>query len=524
MAGCDPGAEDGPTPSGQDLPGRRDFLASVSALAFAGALSACSGPKQTRPPAPPPTSKRTFPVFGAVDLAAVIARGEMSAEEAAMHAIGAARALNPAINALAFEDFARAGTARDLPAGPFQGVPFAIKDLSDWPGMPTCFGSRAYKNAQARGPALTPFLAAVRALGVNPIGKSTTPEFGLTATTEPLLNGPTRNPVDPGFSAGGSSGGAAALVASGILPFAHATDGGGSIRIPAACCGLVGLKPSWGRFPTEGGVLRPRQVDELSVSGVVTRNVRDTAQLLAAMEIRGDDAALRPVGLVEGASDEKLRIGIALRSPAGVAPDAATAEAVLALGRRLEKNGHRVELVEGVLDDADLIANFMVMWAAGAARTLAEWTKATGKAPDANSFEPWTLGLAAHYDANKARMPAARRAFERYEASWESRFTAHHLILTPVLSQPAAPIGYLSPELPFETHLQRVSAYAGYTGGANAAGAPAIAVPIARAPSGLPIAAQFLAPVGGEKRLLEMAFALEAETGWAEWHPKIYAG
>lgn len=527
----DPGSDFGPDREsdrlgtrGSDGADRRKFLASVSGLAAAGALAACSGPKQTRPPAPAPTSKSAIPVLGAVDLAAAIAKGEVSAAEAAMRAIKGAVALNPAINGLAFADFETAGRAANLADGPFKGVPFAIKDLSDWPGMPTRHGSRAFRDVQARDAGLTPFLAAIRALGVNPIGKSTTPEFGLTATTEPLLGGATRNPLDPAFSSGGSSGGAAALVAAGVLPFAHATDGGGSIRIPAACCGLVGLKPSWGRFPTEGGATRVREVEELSVPGVVTRNVRDTAHFLAAMENRGNEAALRPVGLVEGASDEKLRIGIALRSPAGTSPDRATADAILALGKRLEANGHRVDLVEGVLNDADLLNHFMVMWAAGAAQALAAWSKATGRAPDAALFEPWTLGLAAHYEVNKARMPDARRAFARYEASWESRFTAHHLILTPVLGQPAVPIGYLAPDLPFDTHLQRVTAYAGYTGGANAAGAPAIAVPIARAPSGLPIAAQFLAPVGGEKRLLEMAFALEAEIGWAEWRPKIFAG
>ncbi len=519
MTGSDQPGEDR-----QTRIGRRKFLVSVSALTTAGALASCSGPKQKRPPPQAQTSKSAIPVLGAVDLAAAIASGELSATEAAMRTIRAAAAHNPEINGLAFADFERASLAQDLPVGPFTGVPFAIKDLSDWPGMPTSFGSRAFKNSPVHGQRLTPFLAAVRALGINPIGKSTTPEFGLTATTEPLLTGPTRNPVNPACSAGGSSGGAAALVAAGILPFAHATDGGGSIRIPAACCGLVGLKPSWGRFPTEGGARRPRRMEELSVPGVLTRNVRDTAHFFAAMENRGEDAALRPVGLIEGASDEKLRIGIALRSPAGASPDAETAEAILSIGKLLEKNGHRVDLVEGVLDDADLFKHFMVMWAAGAAQTLAEWSRSTGKAPDASGFEPWTLGLVAHYKANKTKMPDAHLAFERFEASWESRFTAHHLILTPVLASPAAPIGYLSPELPFETHLQRVTNYAGYTGGANAAGAPAIAVPVARAKSGLPIAAQFLAPVGGERRLIEMAFALEAEIGWAEWRPQIFAG
>lgn len=502
---------------------RRALLRGAAALTLQGVgaitLAGCGRSQNPKLQPPPPTAAALPDV---VDMLASLKSGTESAQKLAQNCVALCERLNPKVNALAFRDFERAKLATDLPVGAYQGIPIAIKDLFDWPGMPTSFGSRGLANQPAQTP--TPFGKKLKSLGFNAIGKSTTPEFGLTATTEPALTGPTRNPFDLERSAGGSSGGAAALVASGILAIAHASDGGGSIRIPAACCGLVGLKPSWGRFPTEGGTDRRRKVTELSVQGVLTRSVRDTAWFLDAMEEKGGDAYLRPVGRVNGPSGEHLRIGISINAMNGQAPDAEVAAAVQMLANKLAKLGHQVEMKEGILNDPAIPEAFGLIWAAKAAQKLDDWSRATGKKPSPDLFEPWTLGLADMFAQNRGKLDDAIAAANAYAFSWESRFTAQHLIMTPVLSRIAVPIGYLSSDLPFFEHQARVSAYAPYTAIANIAGAPAITVPIAMSASGLPIGVQFLAPVGGEKRLLEIAYAIEEMLPWRHNFPRIWAG
>ncbi|MGH6950874.1 MAG: amidase family protein, partial [Vitreimonas sp.] len=280
---------------------RRALMA--NAVALSGMLAAC---KST--PAPD-TAGAPDDALGDLDATGVAVRirnSHITPREALEAAIARCERLNPELNFLAapLYEYGRTRTATRL-AGPFAGVPTLIKDLMSIAGQPTRYGSRAFANYVADRQ--TPYYEALLAAGLVPFGKSTTPEFGLTATTEPLLGGATKNPWDTTRSCGGSSGGAAVAVAARVAPIAHGSDGGGSIRIPASCNGLFGLKPSRGRSVAAGS---PDPGIEISVNGCVSRSVRDTATWLAVTEQTGAGAALAPVGMVTGPSTRRQRIAV----------------------------------------------------------------------------------------------------------------------------------------------------------------------------------------------------------------------
>ncbi|MEL7486933.1 MAG: amidase family protein, partial [Pseudomonadota bacterium] len=283
---------------------RRRLLATGSAFGAAAAALGCS--RKADAPDATPTAPGEF---DAVETALRIRNGDVTALEAVDAAIARAEAAEPKINGVVTETFEAARAAAATASGPLGGVPTFIKDLADVAGVPTRAGSRAFASYVPQ--AQPPFIDDIETLGLVSLGKSATPEFGLTATTEPLSNGPTRNPWNTDHSTGGSSGGAAALVAAGVVPMAHASDGGGSIRIPASCCGLVGLKASRDRYRA---VRDESQTPvRLSIQGVETRTVRDQAAFLASMEASQailDKGGLTPVGLVSGPSTKRLKIGV----------------------------------------------------------------------------------------------------------------------------------------------------------------------------------------------------------------------
>ncbi|HYD72884.1 MAG TPA: amidase family protein, partial [Candidatus Binatia bacterium] len=273
-------------------------------MANAAALSSLAAACQTPADAPCCAASDALGDLDATGVAAHIRAGRISAQEALDAAIARAERVNPQLNFIATPayNYARARLSQRL-EGPFAGVPTLIKDLMPMTGVPTKYGSRAFaNNVPTEQP---PYMDALIAAGLVPFGKSATPEFGLTATTEPLLGGATRNPWDTSRSSGGSSGGAAAAVAARVVPIAHASDGGGSIRIPASCNGLVGLKPSRGRSVLGG---RPDSGVDISVNGCVSRSVRDTAAWLAVTEQTGAGATFPPIGVVTGPSTQRLRI------------------------------------------------------------------------------------------------------------------------------------------------------------------------------------------------------------------------
>ncbi len=446
----------------------------------------------------------------AVALAELVASGEVSPRELADAAIARAESIDGELHATAF-------TCYDAPRGPdssggaFYGVPTFVKDNTDLRGMPTNHGTEAFvaRPKAADGAYARQYLST----GMTVLGKSRLPEFGFSASTEFMTQEPTRNPWHTGHSVGASSGGAAALVASGVVPIAHANDGGGSIRIPAACAGLVGLKPSRHRH-VDGEQVRHLPVHMVS-EGVLTRTVRDTAAFVAAAEDYWRNPALPPIGLVQGSSNRRLRVGLIMESVNGAIIDAQTRAAVEKTAALLEKAGHWVEPISLPVTE-QFATDFLQYW--GLLATLAA---ATGKLTfdrsfDARRLDGLTVGLRAYNLRNMHRTPGAIRRLRGIKNAYARMFARHELVLSPVLAHVAPQIGYLSPTVPFEELIDRLQRYVSFTPLNNIAGTPAISVPMAMAEQGLPIGVQLSAAYGDERTLIETAFLLEQEQAFPD--------
>lgn len=490
---------------------RRNFLENSGAAAALAALaSSCSRPDQK--------AATGLAELDAVETASRIRSGAISASEAVEAAIERAERIDPKINAIATKTFDAARKAAAAPlSGAWAGVPTFIKDLDDLPGVATGFGSRAFPGY--KGKEMTPLIATVMDLGVVSLGKSTTPEFGLTATTEPLSAGITRNPWNLDHSVGGSSGGAAALVAAGVVPVAHGSDGGGSIRIPASCCGNVGLKMTRGRHPTARD--ETAGPIALAVHGVESRTVRDTAAVVAAFEIAAGDTGLAPVGLVSAPGARRLRIGLATAGPYDRPVDPEIAEATRAVAKICEGLGHGVEEVKLAIAPG-IEEAFMLYWSKYAWAAVTLWEQVTHLKRNGLAFEPFTLGLTAQYDAQADKFEAAIARLTALTGEFNSLIADYDVLLTPVVAAPPPLIGYLSPKLPYEEHLQRVMDYVQFTGLYNIVGAPAISLPLSMSKSGLPVGAMFGARIGDEKTLLELAYELEEAAPWRGRRPALF--
>lgn len=492
-------------------------MAQITRRAF-GALSLAGVAAQAHARAPAASS--AWP--DATETAAMIRAGRMSALEAAQGAVDRALKLQPQLNFLVASDFDRAlDRGRAGSSGPFAGVPFLVKDLDDFVGLPTRFGSRAFLSLPPadRQDALVD--AFVRS-GVNVIGKSATPEAGFLPTTEPLAFGPTRNPWDPSRSSGGSSGGAAVAVAAGVVPFAHASDGGGSIRIPASCCGLFGMKPSRGRMV---GARAETRVSDISVNHVLTRSVRDSAAMFAATEDSGPGAQLPPVGLVTNPLRRRLRVGFLIDGISAQPPSPEVRAATEGAAKLLEDLGHRVIPTAWPIGPA-FPNDFLMLWATGAADLAARISKLAGRQADETLMEPFSLGMAEmSIKASKDALPQALARLNAAAQAYTSWFAANRfdVILSPVLASPPPPLGFIGPAVPFDTLIERLTAYVGYTTYHNIAGAPSMSVPLHWTEAGLPVGAQFAAPVGGEGLLFQLAYQLEAAQPWAHRAPPVRA-
>ncbi len=383
-------------------------------------------------------------------------------------------------------------------------VPTYVKDNVDVAGMPTNFGTAAF----AAGPATTdgPYARQLLATGMTVLGKSRMPEFGLNASTEFAGAPPARNPWDPDRSVGGSSGGAAALVAAGVVPLAHGNDGGGSIRIPAAAAGLVGLKPTRGRHVDD---LQARRMPINLVSeGVVSRSVRDTAAFAHTLERRWRNPVLPPIGRVLGASSRRLRIGLLDEAVGPAEPDGATRTALEDTATLLEANGHRVEPVAMPVDKRFAV-DFLHYWG-----LLSLLVSVSGKAIVDRSFDParmdaLSVGLRLHARRRLAEMPVVLARLKRSGRRCAALFQDHEVVLSPVVAQRTPPLGHLSPEVGYDRLIVRLVDHVGMTPLHNVAGFPSIAVPGPLDPGGLPTSAMLSATWGDERTLLELAFELE---------------
>lgn len=484
------------------------------AAAAAAPLAACA----TSPAGAPGDDDLAW--MDATETAARIRSRDLSAAEVIDAAVARARALDPQLGFMVATDYDRArAKAAAAPAGPFAGVPFLIKDLHEYKGLPMRNGSRAYADA-ATDTTQGVLADAYDRAGLIVLGKSSTPEHGYLPTTEPLGAPPTRNPWDPSRSSGGSSGGAAVAVAAGVVPVAHATDGGGSIRIPASNCGLFGLKPSRGRLVT----YRDPAPISLSIGHVVSRSVRDSAGLFATSEATGPGAAFPPISLVEAPSTRRLRVGLVLVTGAGAAPDAEVAEAVQSTAALLTELGHTVEPTAWPMDGEQFGRDFLVYWSSGAALDAAAASKRKGRPADERDLEPFSLGMArlvadlprAEVGAAVARLQATTPAY----ASWMQRYD---VILSPVLRSPPVPLGYVRGDVPFEELSRRLTAYVGYTPLHNVVGAPAMSVPLHWTAGGLPVGSHLAARAGDDRTLLELAYELEAARPWKGRRPRVGA-
>ena len=443
----------------------------------------------------------------AVGLAAEIRDGRVSPLEAVDAAIARVERLQPELNGLAYADFDRA-RERALLAQPgerfFAGVPTFVKDNSDVEGLPTQNGTSAYLARPARADG--DFAAAYLSQGVVSLGKTQLSEFGFSASAENRDADPVRNPWHTGHSSGASSAGSAVFVAGGAVPIAHANDGGGSIRIPAACNGLVGLKPTRGRIPQDK-MLRGMPV-RIVADGVVTRSVRDTAAFLREAEKSYRNLDLPPIGDITGPGRKRLRIAMMTESVGDLHTDPDVGEVVRDTGKLLESLGHRVEEVDAPVPDS-FVEDFLSYWS-----LLASFIVATGKRTLDPSFDPrrtenLTRGLARYGRRKAYRLPLtlARLHASKYVSA--RFFREYDVALTPVLALPTPELGWLDPQQPYEVVIERLIHYASFTPLQNATGDPAISLPLGAGTNGLPIGVQLAAVQGQEARLLGLGYELE---------------
>ena len=473
-----------------------------------------------------------YAAFDATGLAAAIRKGSISASDVLEAAIARAEAANPSLNAVAHRlyDAARAGAATPA-SGPFAGVPWAVKDLGHpVSGAPLTNGSRSFRDAVSSEDA--ELVRRFRTAGLSIFATSTSPEFGLTVTTESSLYGPTRNPWDLDRSAGGSSGGAAALVAAGVLPAAHATDGGGSIRIPASCCGLFGLKPSRGRTPIGQG--RTESWNGLTVSHAVTRSVRDSAALLDCTAGREPGSRYDPphpfdVGFL--ASLEQPPAKLLGRTPrvavmhvpfSGVPVHPECRAAVDAAAKLCGELGLEVKEARPAVDGQALGRAMMAVVSAHTAAAIDAREAELGRRLRSDELETATHELVeAGRDLKATDLIAADLAFMT-AAEAVGRFQeCCDLILSPTLAAPPARLGELSLDQPAGAYAAAVGAYSPFTAVYNQTGAPAMSVPLHWSADGLPVGVQFAARPGEEALLFSLAAELERARPWAAQRPKV---
>ncbi len=466
--------------------------------------------------------------YDALGLAKLVRDREIGAAELLETAIARVEAGNPRLNAIVHKlyDQARDSVAAGLPAGPFTGVPFMLKDLGAFQkGVPCSFGSRLFDGFIA--PVDATITERYQAAGLVVLARTATPELGLNASTEPALQGPTRNPWDPTRSAGGSSGGSAAAVAARMLPAAHATDGGGSIRIPAACCGLFGLKPTRARNPS--GPLVGEGWSGMSVGHAVTISVRDSAALLDATHgaALGDPYPAPPVArpfLAEvGADPGKLRIALVTAPPDGmpVHPDCvAAAESAARLCAGL---GHVVE--PATLPAVPPIFNGAtgIIVSANLRNALEQRGRALGREPGPQDVERVTWQMAEmgrKYTA--AEYAAAVQTIHGIGRTVAPFFARYDVLITPTLAQPPVPLGHLDMMLDdLDVFTARLAAFMPFTPLFNITGQPAASLPLHWNAQGLPIGVQFAARFGDEATLFRLAAQLEAASPWRDCRPDL---
>ena len=466
--------------------------------------------------------------------AELVRRGDATPRDLVASAIERIERVNPKLNAVItplFEKALAAADSQQLPAGPFRGVPYLLKDLScTTAGDPFYAGMRFLRDLRWTEREDGGLVTKLRNAGFVIVGRTNVPELGPLPTTEPVAFGPTRNPWNPAHSSGGSSGGSAAAVASGMVPAAHATDGGGSIRVPASECGLVGLKPSRGRVS-----MGPQASDAwhgLVIEHAVTHTVRDSAALLdvAAGALPGDPymapPPARPFLQEVGAPPGRLRVGVLATQPSGQSIHPECAAAARDAGKLLQSLGHEVsESHPAALDDHEALRQTILVVSAWTARDLDFWSERTGRTIREADVEPmiWALAemgrpiSAPDYIKSATHM----QLWARRVAAWWNDFD---LLVTPTIPDPPPPLGEFDPEpdAPL-AGFARGGHFVMFTMPYNVTGQPAVSVPLAWSSAGLPIGVQLVAAYGREDLLFRVAAQLEEARPWRGRRPAIHA-
>ena len=466
--------------------------------------------------------------------AELVRRGDVAPHELVDAAVARLERLNPQLNAVIHPalDRARAAAAAPLPDGPFRGVPFLMKDIGGAEaGAPYHCGMRFLRDAGWTEREDAYLTRRFRAAGLVSLGRTNTPELALLPTTEPEAYGATRNPWNPAHSAGGSSGGAASAVAAGIVPAAHASDGGGSIRGPASMCGLVGLKPTRGR--NSFGPSLGERWSGFSVEFVVTRSVRDAAALLdvTAGAMPGDPYTAppprQPFASAVTSRPAPLRVGILRGAPRQVETHPECLAAVDRTARLLGDLGHRVEEAHpAALDEPEHVLTYVAIVSANTARAVEAWGQKVGRPVGESDVEPltWVLverGRAAPATELLAAVESVHAFGRRLASWWDGGFD---LLVTPTQAAPPPALGYLSstPTEPLRAFI-RSAPYGACTLPFNMSGQPAISLPLHWTPEGLPIGVQLAAAFGREDLLLGVAAQLEQAAPWAARRPQLHA-
>ncbi|HLF84119.1 MAG TPA: amidase [Blastocatellia bacterium] len=466
--------------------------------------------------------------YDGLGLAALVAKRQVTPLELLNAVRQRLEAINPKVNATAqvFFDKAEARIKQGLLAGPFKGVPFVLKDLGQqMAGTITSYGSRVFKDNTPDFDST--LVARYKQAGLVIFAKTASPEFGLTTTTESVLFGKTRNPWNLERTSGGSSGGSSALVASRVVPMAHGSDGGGSIRIPASCCGLFGLKPTRGRVP-----LGPTQFEGwngCSHHHALTISVRDSAALL---DISGgaeqgspyfSPPPERPFLKEVGADPGKLRIALAVATPAGTPLDPECKKAATEAAKLCESLGHKIEEAQPPIEDAWMREAFLTVLRVSLARTLDDAAKPLGRSVTDKDVEQvtWVIAQAGRaitsvaYSRAIATMHQVGLAMAKFQQKYD-------VILSPTLAKPPVALGVLSlSPANIAQYTKDVTEFGPYTALYNVTGQPSMSVPLHWSADGLPIGVMFSGRFGDDATLLRLAAQLEKAKPWARLKPQV---
>lgn len=442
----------------------------------------------------------------AVGVVDALASGAVSRTEVVEAAIARAEKVDPDLNGLAYQAFDRARARARGPrpyGGYFDGVPTFIKDNIAVAGMPVMRGTDAWEPVPGLqdGDVARDLLAT----GLVPLGRTRMSEFGFSGSAEHPRLGAVRNPWNPEYTAGASSSGSAAFVAAGVVPIAHANDGGGSIRIPAACTGLVGMKPSRGRLPldpeTRAMPLR------IVANGALTRTVRDTAAFLREMERITRNPRLPPIGDVRGPASARLRVAVCTQSITRSASPEVTALTLETAGL-LERMGHHVTVIDNPIPTR-FKDDFLLYWAFLAFAVVQGGRRVFGPTFDRDRLDNLSLGLARTAARNLHRVPAATARLARTGRITADLGRRYDVMLNPTLADTTPRIGYLDPMADYDQIVERLIGWVGFTPLQNATGDPSISLPLAQSSDGLPVGMMFSSTVGQEARLLHLAYELE---------------